>query len=331
MSLPNFSDSLIDVLINELLYKKYNNLPLTNQGLAMIAEPSINSRPQIIPEDQIWTQQIPQIAPINLIDIDRKISYNYMGNDKYSIRQKSADFNYIEYYTKLKLYTTNNFSYRYFDGSSNNLLQNTIFSKTKNYFIKIYNNDIEIGAEIKWSIDCDSGYLNFYNSPFLSSDIITISFWKYTGIKGLLTNISNYNYVFYFQNDYIINNKFINNNIIFNRKIISKEENIFIENDYYKYIGNQNDKILCSIQFLYSWIDSDVPNIFFIIEMFINENCIFNTYVGSNDFVGIQGLFFIKIPLDLNTNDKIFIKIRKNNDYNLKFKKLSCIQFEFIL
>ena len=148
MSLPNFSDSLIDALINELLYKKYNNLPLTNQGLAMVAEPSTNSRPQIIPEEQIWSQQIPQTAPTNLIDVDRKIPYDYNGNDKYSVLQKSADFNYIEYYTKLKLYTTNNFSYRYFDGTAINLLQNTIFSKSKNYFIKIYKNDIEIGAEI---------------------------------------------------------------------------------------------------------------------------------------------------------------------------------------
>ena len=267
MSLPNFSDSLIDALINELLYKKYNNLPLTNQGLAMVAEPSDNSRPQIIPEEQIWSQQIPQTAPINLIDVDRKIPYNYAGNDRYFIHQRSVDFNYLEYYTKLKLYTTNNFSYRYFDGTTTNLLQNTIFSKSKNYFIKIYKNDIEIGSEIKWSIDCDAGYLNFYNSPFLSSDIITISFWKYKGIRGLTPNSSSYTYVFYFQNEYIISNKFINNNVIFPRKIISRGENILIENDHYKYIGIQNDKILCSIQFLYSWVESDMPNIFFILEI----------------------------------------------------------------
>lgn len=330
MSIPNFSDSTINLLINELLYKKYNNLPLTNQGLAMVAEPSNNSRPQIIPEEQIWSQRIPIIAPINLIDIDRKNTYNY-ANDKYLSRQKSADFNYIEYYTKLKLYTTNNFSYRYFDGTLPNLLENTIFSKTKNYFIKIYKNDIEIGSEIKWSIDCDAGYLNFYDSTFLSSDIITISFWKYTGLKGLISNTTVYNYVFCFQNEYIINNKFTDNNIVFDKKIISKEEKILIENDHYIYTGIQNDKILCNIQFLYSWVNSDIPNIFFILQMYINEKCIFNTYVGTNDFVGIQGLFFIKIPLELNTNDNIFIKIRKNNDYDLKFNRLSSIQFEFIV
>lgn len=186
MSIPIFSDSTINLLINELLYKKYNNLPLTNQGLAMVAEPSTNSRPQIIPDEQIWSQRIPLISPTKLIDIERKNEYDYTRDD-YSIRQKSEDFNYIEYYTKLKLYTTNNFSYKYFDGTATNLLENTIFSKTKNYLIKIYKNDIEIGAEIKWSIDCDAGYLNFYESNFLSSDIITISFWKYTGLKGLLT------------------------------------------------------------------------------------------------------------------------------------------------
>lgn len=108
-----------------------------------------------------------------------------------------------------------------------------------------------------------------------------------------------------------------------------------VQNNYFVYTGTQQRKISMFLQFLYQWISVDyAPR--FKLELYtqkINEtnpNLLFNQYIGVNDFYNIRGLASLSLLLDIETNEKIYIKIIKDINTTLLLKKNSNIRLKYI-
>ena len=134
--------------------------------------------------------------------------------------------------------------------------------------------------------------------------------------------------MFSLYNNIIINN--ITKNIILD-KLDNINNDFQIENDSYKYIRFINTKVFINIQLFYTWINSKIPYRF-VISFYLKRNdtetILFNKLIGTNDFLGIAGLYTEKFPIDLSYNDCIIIKITNNTSYDLQISKNSSIQIE---
>ena len=198
-----------------LLLKKIQNAPYTNNNVAITGEAPGSSQINIQPS-QIWNQDIPNQAPaLGTATIIRGTSNNYL----YTV-QNSTNYSYIKYYSNVLLSSTivNNAISFIYAGSLNgqipttNLLINTIpFSQgsTGSYgillqrsstfnvngsssptdLITMSSND----STYPWYFDVDSGYLTFLNGAIQEGWSLFLSFWRYEGTTGFNNDIYNWN------------------------------------------------------------------------------------------------------------------------------------------
>ena len=146
-------------------------------------------------------------------------------------------------------------------------------------------------------------------------------------------NLDIKNYILYRESFTLSTNTImsINNyNLIFDTVDFQNDFNV--ENNYYIFEGNYS-KYLLNINLIYQWIDSEYPQRF-IIGIYIyrqptnNMELIFNTLVGLDDFQQNIGLFSKKVKIEINTGDKLYINLFKNNQKNLQINKNSNMIFE---
>jgi len=187
-----FTDLYSSDILN-LLYKK--NLGLTYTGTSQLLSTEATKGGLAVPNillNNIWTQEIPSIAPTttDLSLVDTNVYY------KKSISKSNP---YIFKYETLNLKTEDGFAYQYIGASPNNLalnlLRDTIppnYDPKGSYEINVYDlsgptplNPIASNNTSKaWTIDVVAGYLTFFNQQDKSQFNPAISFWRYEGTKG---------------------------------------------------------------------------------------------------------------------------------------------------
>jgi len=112
-------------------------------------------------------------------------------------------------------------------------------------------------------------------------------------------------------------------------------KDFIVAENFFMYTGINKRKIFFDIQLLYKWSESDVPPRFRL-ELYIKREkneiieLIFQQLIGINDFININGLFSSSVIIDLENNDKIYIKIIKNNENILILKQNSNIKLKYI-
>ena len=90
----------------ELLFKKYSGVGDAYPGLAVDQELPVSARPKIIPALQIFAQEIPSTAPVDMVE-----DTGYTGGGQ---RFVSSSNPHIVQYTRLTLSSIKpGFSYRY--------------------------------------------------------------------------------------------------------------------------------------------------------------------------------------------------------------------------
>jgi hypothetical protein len=112
-------------------------------------------------------------------------------------------------------------------------------------------------------------------------------------------------------------------------------KDFIVAENFFMYTGINKRKIFFDIQLLYKWSESDVPPRFRL-ELYVKKNktnlieLIFQQLIGLNDFININGLLSSSVIIDLENNDKIYIKIIKNNENILILKQNSNIKLKYI-
>ena len=176
MSLPSSAQ------MDNMLIKKMQQVPFTN-AFVLGASEAVGSSSLLIASKNVWSQPIPQVAPI-----DSSMSESEDPHMKYY-----TDASYIQQYTKLPLtYVNVGISFRdastqLFNITGTNKLIGAIpsnYDPGGSYNIQVYD---ELGNEqdsdnpdIPWTFDGTSGYLTFF-APILFTP--SISFWRYHGEK----------------------------------------------------------------------------------------------------------------------------------------------------
>ncbi len=178
----------------DLLFKKHFNKPYTHINLPFFQEPPIFTRNYVLP-NQIWSVNIPNVAPSDLINATLDDLNNTIVNS--SVGKTSSEYSIIKKYDKVQLEFLSNsdvmMAFKGPDYSNINILQNSIpfnydqYSTTYEY--KLYK---DTGEEIlftqgKWIIDNDSGILTFNEilDGVSESNPPLITFYKYIGDVGL--------------------------------------------------------------------------------------------------------------------------------------------------
>jgi hypothetical protein len=316
----------INILFKKLYYKSCTNINIPYY------QENYNSYSKIIPDKQILSNKIPDIAPIELqtatTDDDGNIlegsTIGKTSNDGIIKRYKKLELNYVSgsaignnplYYTGISFY-------------SEKLIDSIIFSKDNisgTYLYNLYRysgNEINFG-EGNWVVDNDAGIVTFYSSMNNNLDTndyididkpIKISFYKYVGVMGLgnldLSNdginlTSNVNIS---QNLNVSGNSNLNNiNLHNHTNFPDNPENIIIKynNDLMYYDNNSWESLL--IPSLYSMIKYDVHY----------ENINYN---GSEIILDINHSIIV---LNINTinnsiKDSIDIRLENNLEQNGK-------------
>jgi hypothetical protein len=316
----------INILFKKLYYKSCTNINIPYY------QENYNSYSKIIPDKQILSNKIPDIAPIELqtatTDDDGNIlegsTIGKTCNDGIIKRYKKLELNYVSgsaignnplYYTGISFY-------------SEKLIDSIIFSKDNisgTYLYNLYRysgNEINFG-EGNWVVDNDAGIVTFYSSMNMNLDTndyididkpIKISFYKYVGVMGLgnldLSNdgINLNSDVNISQNLNVSGNSNLNNINLYNHtNFPDNPENIIIKynNDLMYYDNNSWESLL--IPSLYSMIKYDVHY----------ENINYN---GSEIILDINHSIIV---LNINTinnsiEDSIDIRLENNLEQNGK-------------
>lgn len=205
--------------IPNVLFKKYSGTVDTTTLNTVNQEPPILASPKIIPSIQIYNQEIPNVAPTDLVlDLSPPpdAAPNIVGLDasgNMSLlcekREYSMTYPWIVKYTNLHLTDmalVSGYAYKFagtnpqvpFLGITNLLSQVLPFNYdpalSYQYYVNIWNGNTFISTKCDdsknpWILDIDSGYLTFYSaSPQLAPPKIT--FWRYEGSMGLQSSVS---------------------------------------------------------------------------------------------------------------------------------------------
>ena len=266
-----------------ILFKKLYNKSSTNKNIPYYQE-NYESRLTIIPDKQILSNKIPEIAPIELqtstLDDDGNILEGSLigktSNDKVIKRFIKLELEYVNgsaigqsssNYSGISFYSIN--------------LKNAISFSTDNisgsYLYKLYRKSGEeiIFGEGNWIVDNNAGIITFYSSMNTNLSIdkhididkpISISFYKYVGVMGMGNldlssdgiNLSgNINIT---ENLTVgSNTNLININLFNHTEFPENPENIIIKyNNDLMYYDNNNQWESLLIPSLYSMIKYDV-------------------------------------------------------------------------
>jgi hypothetical protein len=177
------------------LFKKSMGKPSTNINNAFYSEPSRPARPAV-QQSQFYSEAIPDVAPADLASATTdELGATLTG----SIVGKKSSAAPIKKYIKVPLVEVAGSNGTAFecalDATYGRVLQDAIpFNQDPagSYLIHIYKSD---GSEIpfgsgQWIVDCEAGVLTFYTTitGVSSSQLPTISFFRYVGAKGAQTS-----------------------------------------------------------------------------------------------------------------------------------------------
>lgn len=271
----------IDEKIN-ILFKKLYNKSSTNKNIPYYQE-VFESRKTIIPDKQILSNKIPEIAPIELQIATLDDNGNILEG---SLIGKTSNNKIIKRFIKLELeyvsgsaIGTNSSNYSGISFYSDNL-KNAISFSTDNisgsYLYNLYRKSGEeiIFGEGNWIVDNNGGVVTFYSSMNTNLGIenhidinkpISISFYKYVGVMGmgqldLSEDGMNLSGNINISENLTVggNSNLININLFNHTEFPENPKNIIIKynNDLMYYDNNQWESLL--IPSLYSMIKYDV-------------------------------------------------------------------------
>jgi hypothetical protein len=174
----------------EILWDKYKNVPNAYPGSSYLANQAVgNAFPQIVPNSQTWSSQIPPTAPASLGSV-----VNFTNG---SYRQSTA-YPWIRRYTvTMGAIQAPGISYWYASTDVNNPLTTNVcrdtipfnFDPIGSYNIQVFANGVAVSptfAAYPWNYDESAGVLTFYpaNPAVLPPTPITMTYWRYVGGKG---------------------------------------------------------------------------------------------------------------------------------------------------
>jgi len=202
----------------ELLYKKFLGTPDGIPGTSYVGELG-SARINLFAQTQLYSQPIPQIAPVStdfivsgyvtLVGGKTTIVQTDPGSVKLGTIKTSKSYPWLQKIDYLQLQQATPYSY-YFNNpvSSINLLQNIIpfnYDLGGTYNYALYKSGTSFASQASllpsnppnWFIDSDAGYLYF---PTVANDWSTnfpgvspvITFYRYNGTMGIPTNLGNF-------------------------------------------------------------------------------------------------------------------------------------------
>jgi len=202
----------------ELLYKKFLGTPDGIPGTSYVGELG-SARINLFAQTQLYSQPIPQIAPVStdfivsgyvtLVGGKTTIVQTEPVSGKLGTINTSKSYPWLQKIDYLQLQQATPYSY-YFNNpvSSINLLQNIIpfnYDLGGTYNYALYKSGTSFASQASllpsnppnWFIDSDAGYLYF---PTAANDWNTyfpgvfpvISFYRYNGTMGIPTNLGNF-------------------------------------------------------------------------------------------------------------------------------------------
>ena len=186
------SATITDPQKTEILYKKYNSIVDANPGGSYYTEPPVNARPRVYPSVQIFSQNIPSVAPIDLVQDEIPVA----NGKKYT----SAANPWIAKYEEVTLTSISpNQSFNCIVNGvnlcSNSIPFNYDAGANLSYNITVFGNKNGVTFAIgpnstvtPWNFDPDGGCLTFFgnnNPPLPVGTVVTMTFWRYEGTIGL--------------------------------------------------------------------------------------------------------------------------------------------------
>lgn len=200
-----------------LLFKKLVGKPSTVDERSFFEEPNRPARPIVIPNLQIWSEDIPDTAPTELSSLTDTSADDNGYDMAGSLAGKTSNDGIIKRYIKVPLTMVigtegkayeapnSNVSHPNNDsggapasgasGTFNRVTQDTIpfnHDPLGSYLFNLYRND---GTEIspgfgEWNVDNASGIVSFYEYDDISAQVDEttpplISFYRYIGSKGI--------------------------------------------------------------------------------------------------------------------------------------------------
>ena len=321
----------IDEKIN-ILFKKLYNKSSTNKNIPYYQE-IFESRKTIIPEKQILSNKIPEIAPIEL----QLATLDDNGNtlDGSNIGKTSND-KIIKRFIKLELeyvsgsaIGTNSLNYSGISFYSENLKNAISFSTdnvTGSYLYNLYRKSGEeiIFGEGNWIVDNNAGVVTFYSSMNTNLGVeshidinkpILISFYKYVGVMGMgqldlsedgMNLSGNVNIS---ENLTVGSNMNLININLFNHTVYPENpENIIIKynNDLMYYDNNKWESLL-------------IPSLYSMIKYDVHYESI--NYNGNEIIIDINNTIIVLDILTINnsvTENEIKLRLENNIEQNGK-------------
>jgi len=184
----------------EILYNKNLGAVTALPNGTIAQQPGVNASAKIIPQLQIFNQNIPSVAPSDMVrDTNFNITVNPSSSGLTAERWYSASSPWIVNYRNYQL-TTVQFQLS-FNGLRNgvNIISQTIpynYDPNLSYAVTVrlysggsFQNITSDSNVMPWYYDKDAGYITFYGSPSNMSSYLTfnpiMTFWRYEGTFGL--------------------------------------------------------------------------------------------------------------------------------------------------
>jgi hypothetical protein len=174
----------------EILWDKYKNVPNAYPGSSFLANQAVGDAfPQIVPNNQTWSSQIPATAPTDLGSVvtftngSYRQSVSYPWIRKYTVTMGAIQAPGISYW-----YASTNVN----SPLTTNVCRETIpfnFDPLGSYNIQVFANGVAVSPTFTaypWNYDESAGVLTFYPASFgvLPPTPITFTYWRYVGTKG---------------------------------------------------------------------------------------------------------------------------------------------------
>ena len=196
--------SISDAQKLEILYNKSFGLATSLPSGQLSALPGTSANNKIIPALQIFSQEIPSTAPIDLVpDLSFNQIIDPLGTAYESRKYNSTAYPWIVKYQYVQL-ASEQYRRSYngsISGNSGNLLSQTIpfnYDPAGSYGINVYafsgsstvaGNFTQDNSTMPWYYDKDAGFITFYGNAsdrdtFLSKNPL-MTFWRYEGEFGL--------------------------------------------------------------------------------------------------------------------------------------------------
>lgn len=322
----------VDEKVN-ILFKKLYNKSSTNTNIPYYQE-VYESNFTIIPDKQILSNKIPDIAPSELINATLDDEGNLLEG---SVIGKTSDSKIIKRFIKLELeyvngsaIGTNSSNYSGISFYSEHLKNAISFSTdniTGSYLYNLYRKSGEeiIFGEGNWLVDNNGGIVTFYSSMNANLSVashidinkpISISFYKYVGVMGmgnldLSSDGMNLSGNVSISENLNVNSNanLINLNLFNHTELPDNPENIIIKyNDDLVYYDNNN-----------KWESLLIPSLYSMIKYDVKYESI--NYDGNEIIIDVNNTIIVLDILSINSSvvgDSINLRLENNIEQNGK-------------